>query len=392
MKMFNRLRILYFIKQFGESFLFGFLSIFFVNYGFTQSQAGTLMGAVPMVMLISMPLLGLLDDGGKRQKLMVIICMTLVGVLGLLFLIPNRDYLFMLIILIIVTVFRSPIVPALDSLSTVTAINVGRQFSEIRVMASIGYIFAISVGGVLIDAIGYNNVLILGIAFYFISTLLVTAISTPQLDRPINATFSGDRKQLLSNVDFIFFLFVSILTWAPFSSAATFDSVYLNNHFNNASIYGYLDAIRVVFEVLAMLILTKSKHKIPVKWFYVAFSLTVIVKSLAIYFDLPLYALVISFSLVGLGFGTALYYNFQYITQIVRKHNIHIAIFVLNSMQQLFNAIYTYIASAIIKRSVINNISLLYIIVVTVGMLFTIFFMKKQPRDDLNADTESITN
>lgn len=392
MKMFNRFKFLYFCKQFGESYVFGFLSLYFVKYGFTNAQAGALIGIIPLVMLFSTPLIGLLDDGKKRQKTIIIIAMALTGLVTLLFTIPNRTYLFMLVLVVIISFVRSPITPSIDSMATVTAINANHQFSEIRVMSSVGYIFAMSFGGMLADKIGFVNVLMIGAGFFLLTSLLVAFISVPSIldasPTEKEQTQHASRKQLMKNTDFLTFVAVSILSWSVFNCLNSFESIYFNIRFNNASMFGYIEGIRVIFEVTAMLVMTAIKRKLSVKWLLVFFQLTVFARALVNYFDMPFWTVIVSSCFIGFGFGVALYFNVQYLTTIVRKHNIHIAIFFLTSAQQLFNAIYTYISSALIDGGKFNNIYIFYCAVLCAGLIVTLIGMRaKPPRIDNSTPT-----
>lgn len=195
MVMLRRLKSIYFIKQVGDCFLFSFLSLYLTFYGFNDYTVGALMGITPLVMLVATPALGLLDNGRKRGKILLVCCTALTGTIGLSLIIPKMNYVLIAVILFVLAATRSPIGPSLDSMTTVTAANCNRSYAEVRVMASIAYSLTMAAGGFLIDAIGFSNVLIIGCCLYLTSAVINTTVEVPSIDSLNDTTVENERSE-----------------------------------------------------------------------------------------------------------------------------------------------------------------------------------------------------
>ncbi len=369
MKLLTRMKILYVLRQVGETLLFSFFSLYLSLRGFSDYQVGELMGIVPVVMLFATPLLGLVDDGGKNEKTLLVTANMLIALVPLLLLIGGIDYFWMAVLLAVMSAIRAPICPATDSLATLVAINNSKRFSNIRIWGSISYAVLMAFGGALIDEIGFNNIIIISGALTFCSAILIASIPLQNLDKPAESSKKGDYKKLFANKKFLAFVLVVIFTWATWSASYNFEGVYYAEKFSNAGMFGYVESLRVVFEVLAMLLLAKLKKPLSVRFVFFFFALCAMAKYAVYYFDLPAYSLFALAPPLGAAFGMILFYYVEYIARIVPKHNIHIAIFTVTSAQYLLNATYTYIGSAIVRYHGFSNVYLLFFAITAAGLL-----------------------
>ncbi|HPG92821.1 MAG TPA: MFS transporter, partial [Clostridia bacterium] len=380
MNMINRLKAVYFFRQVGETLVFSFFSLYLSLYGFSDYQVGELMGIVPVVMLFATPLLGLIDDGGKREKALLVTTNILIALVPLLLLIPNINYFYMAALIVVMSVVRAPISPAVDSLTTVVALNNGKRFSDVRIWASISYAVLMTFGGKLIDVVGFNFVIILCGFLTLVSVFLISTIPLQDIDRPQDNSVKADYKRLFKNKTFLLFVLINILTWAVWSASYNYEGVYFAEKFSNASIFGYVEAVRVVFEIIALVIMAKMKKEIPVKAIYLFFGFSAIAKYVIYYFNLPTFSLFLLAPFMGASFGMVIFCYIHYITKIVAKHNIHIAVFVITSAQMLFNAVYTYIGSVVVKYTNFYNIYILLTAVTVLGIVAVIFFKEHKPQ------------
>ena len=338
------------------------------------------MGIVPVVMLFATPLLGLIDDGGKREKALLVTTNILIALVPLLLLIPNINYFYMAALIVVMSVVRAPISPAVDSLTTVVALNNGKRFSDVRIWASISYAVLMTFGGKLIDVVGFNFVIILCGFLTLVSVFLISTIPLQDIDRPQDNSVKADYKRLFKNKTFLLFVLINILTWAVWSASYNYEGVYFAEKFSNASIFGYVEAVRVVFEIIALVIMAKMKKEIPVKAIYLFFGFSAIAKYVIYYFNLPTFSLFLLAPFMGASFGMVIFCYIHYITKIVAKHNIHIAVFVITSAQMLFNAVYTYIGSVVVKYTNFYNIYILLTAVTVLGIVAVIFFKEHKPQ------------
>lgn len=380
MKMINRLKTIYFFRQVGETLVFSFFSLYLSLYGFSDYQVGELMGIVPVVMLFATPLLGLIDDGGKREKILLVTTNVLIAVIPLLLLIPNINYFYMAALIVVMSVVRAPISPAVDSLTTVVALNNGKRFSDVRIWASISYAIFMTFGGKLIDIFGFNSVIVLCGILTLFTVLILSSIPLQDIDRPQDNSVKADYKKLFKNKTFLTFVLINILTWAVWSASYNYEGVFYAEKFSNASIFGYVEAVRVVFEILIMAVMAKMKKEIPVKAIYLFFGFSAIAKYLIYYFNLPTFSLFLLAPFMGASFGMVLFCYIHYLTKIVAKHNIHIAVFVITSAQMLFNAAYTYIGSAIVKYTGFYNVYVLLGAITLIGIISVVFFKEHKPQ------------
>ena len=73
-KQFNRLRILFFIRYFGDAFFFSFLQLFLAFKGLGESEIGFINSLRPLLVLFMNPFFALISkDVNQNRRIMKVI-------------------------------------------------------------------------------------------------------------------------------------------------------------------------------------------------------------------------------------------------------------------------------------------------------------------------------
>jgi PPP family 3-phenylpropionic acid transporter len=119
--------------------LVSLMNIFFQERGLDGTQIGLLAALPPLLAIAANPVWGGLADRTQRHNLILAVCAGGAGLASLFFLRANGFWAF-LAILIVVTLFRSPVVALLDSAVMHLVDQAGASYSRQRAWGSLGFV------------------------------------------------------------------------------------------------------------------------------------------------------------------------------------------------------------------------------------------------------------
>ncbi|MDR3263582.1 MAG: MFS transporter [Clostridiales bacterium] len=373
MKESLKYRLNYFIYQAGVMF-FPYIALYLKDAGYNSIQYGAVMSFTPIVIAFTLPFCGLLDKSGKGGKLLAAIFS---------FVMITAEWLiigFDTLTAIVTAVFfasaaKAALATSLDNIATVYCIDTGHEFSKLRSFASFGYIAANLAGAFLYDSLGFRAILIISSV-----SMLLFAAGRFGVKRSVSdfkyTKKEPDYRLLLKNKAFLLFLAYQIFCFAMLTFNNHYDIIYQKVRELPSYIFGITTMIRVGFEILTFMFLTKTK--ISYKRMLVAAPVFLIIQSAAYFFWIPTFFIYFLMSFAGIGSGLIIFANNKYLNKIVRPRNITAALYISAVVQNIFTGLATFIGGAAID---IYGIRYLYLgsgILLSAAFLITVLFIKNE--------------
>ena len=384
-KQFNRLRILFFIRYFGDSFFFSFLQLFLAFKGLGESDIGFINSLRPLLVLFMNPFFTFISkDVNQNRKIMRII--TIIEGILIAF-ITQFDGLVLLTILVsLISMLDSPFYSLLDGYSvSFTHIN-NKKYSNLRVMGSLAYVFGNIFGGLSIDYLGYNYTFIISSLFMIITGIILLFI------KPINVEKKEEKEKtslanyllILKNPKFYIYLIMYIGTVTISGIGDNFISLYFLDKGLGSKEYGIIASCMIIVEVLTMFIYGKLNKKINDNILYVIIGITYVLRSVFIGLDCSLYVTIPASLLRGVAWGLALSIHVNYLRKIVGTKNITTAIFLLLLISSLVQMIGLNITGVLLEQAGYHTVYLGLSIITLITTIFIAIYHKVAKKTNIN--------
>lgn len=148
-----------------------FLYVYFKEIGLSGSQIGVFATLVPLCMLTVAPLVANLADRWRARVRILSLCIALLGcALALLGL--TQTYWILLVLMLLMSLVRSPIAGIGDGLVAKMAVEHGLHFGSLRLWGSLGFAGVAIISGMMWQRIGYHAMFgVSGVAFLIVAGL-----------------------------------------------------------------------------------------------------------------------------------------------------------------------------------------------------------------------------
>ena len=135
-----RLKVLFFIRYFGDSFFFSFLQLFLAYKGLSESNIGFINSLRPMLVLFMNPFFSFLSkDVNQNRKIMRII--TIIEGILIAFITKFDSFVILTIFVSLISMLDSPFYSLLDGFSVSFTHENNKKYSSFRVLGSLAYVF-----------------------------------------------------------------------------------------------------------------------------------------------------------------------------------------------------------------------------------------------------------
>lgn len=257
-------------------YYFAFLGLFFKFFsiylkdemGFDQEQIGFIFMLVPLTHIIVTFVLGYISNKFRLEErlLRVLTLMSFVFSIFYLFIDKNMENAFIayIIITILLSIFRNPIMPIVDSTTLAHVMKHGGSYSAIRVWGSVGFIFATIVLGKLLD---YSEVFPIESTLYAMSLfMLLSYLSSLRIPVKPTEKTGIKLKEVLRHLKdpqlSIFFLasFIHLLGMAAYHE---FFGIYVKELNFNYSFIGWFTVASVLPEIILFNYSNRILSKFP---------------------------------------------------------------------------------------------------------------------------------
>lgn len=248
---------------------FKFFSIFLKDeLGFDEEQIGFIFMMVPLTHIFVTFLLGFISNKFRQEERLLRILTLMSFVFSVFYLFIDKDtenaFLAYIIVTILLSIFRNPIMPIVDSTTLAYVMKHGGSYSGIRVWGSVGFIFATIVLGKILD---YSEVFPIESTLYAMSLfMLLSYLSSLKIPvKPAEKT-GIQIKEVLSHLKdpqlTIFFLasFIHLLGMAAYHE---FFGLYVKELHFNYSYIGWFTIASVVPEIILFNYSNRILSKFP---------------------------------------------------------------------------------------------------------------------------------
>lgn len=224
-----------------------YLVLYFQSLSLSGTQIGLLVGAAPLVMMVSLPLMTGLADRTKRHS-MVMGLSLLVVVFGLVLFPSLKTFTLLFAMVVLLSIFLSPVFPLANNAAMIMLGERKELFGRIRVGGTIGFSIAAALAGVLVENYG------LKIAFWTAAVLYAVAFLVNQKlvhqeGASGNIPDQGRVKDLLKNPRLLILLLIGFAGGISYASNNTYLFPYLKELGAEESVMGLALTIGTIAEI-----------------------------------------------------------------------------------------------------------------------------------------------
>jgi len=247
--------------------LYPYLPVYYRQLGLGGEQIGILTAAVPLINLVSGPLWGWLADSRQRHKQVLILSLVSVAVFGVLLALP-RSFLGLLVVIVPLALFLSPIVPILDS-SVLQSLGEHRdRYGRIRLWGAIGWGICAPLAGRLAEKVGLQGLFIVFGALMGLSALLAARQPVRStLMRPLGA---GALSLFWADPRWRAFLFTAFSGGVILSVISNFLFLFLQDLGASQSLLGFSLTVATVSEVSLLYVSSGLLKRWSPQWLMMA--------------------------------------------------------------------------------------------------------------------------
>lgn len=275
-----------------------FLSIHFINLGFSGQQIGILWMFVPFMTLLLAPGISLLVDRyAWRVNALTISLLAFIPIV-LWFSIP-KDFTAMLLPMLVFAVFRGPLEPLADSINARMASGSGSDYGKMRLWGSLSFAVVVLLCGQLWQLSGYAPMFVLA-ALCFIPTA-ISAFSLSE-QKTSQSSRQGLRIPPLNRA-LIVLMICSFLVGTATGMGWTFAGIYMDSLGGGAFMIGVMFALTALFELPSMYYAGKIKQRFSGETVLLASYLLLGLVFAGYIFAIEPFSLILLGIPRGLGFG-----------------------------------------------------------------------------------------
>lgn len=366
-----RLKVLFFIRYFGDSFFFSFLQLFLAYKGLSESNIGFINSLRPMLVLFMNPFFSFLSkDVNQNRKIMRII--TIIEGILIAFITKFDSFVILTIFVSLISMLDSPFYSLLDGFSVSFTHENNKKYSSFRVLGSLAYVFGNVLGGLTIDYLGYEVTFVISSLFMIITGIVLFFI------KPLTKIVKKEEKQnniksyleILKNYKFYLYLIIYIGIVTVSGIGDNFISLYFLDNNLGSMEYGIIASLMIVVEVITMFIYSKVSNKVNDGTLYLIIGMAYALRSILIGLDLPLYVTIPASLLRGVAWGLILCIHVNHLRKLVGTSNITNAIFILVLISSIAQMILLNVAGKLIE---IKGYSFVYLGLSLITILTTLF-------------------
>lgn len=316
----NYLKLIFFLRYFADSLFYAFTAVYLADIGLKEGLIGNVQSITTITCLIVNPIWSYFARNNKTARILLVILSILEGVFIITYGMMDK-LIFIMIITSLMACAAGPYYNLLDGYAITLCEKKGFEYSNIRVMGSLAYVFGTVTGGYLIEYIGYSNVFLISGILFMITGILTRFLKNMSKSSEFK---KADLKSIIKNKWLYFYIIMHILVVSVGVVADNFISVMLKNlkGFSTTD-YSYVYSATVIVEVLTLLLLGKFFKKAKYINLLLFAGFAYFLRSFLVSFSsLPTPILVFACTLRGVAWGTTLFVHMKYLTKLVGIENV----------------------------------------------------------------------
>ena len=306
------------IRYLGDGFFYPFFALYLVSRGLLEAKIGFILSISPLLAIILNPIYAKICNKIKTTKITLGIISILEGLMILLIGFSS-DFYFITGLAILMAIFGACHYGLMDSLLAIYCDNSKQNYSGFRLFGSASYIIATAVGGYVCKLVSYQVAFGVSFLLFTISGILYLLLKDIHIEEEHvqNKKDSTDYKVVLTNKRFIFFMFFYGLMLALIFTNSNFLGTYLETRGVDSDGYGLVFSYFVAVELVKLLILNKINKKVSPYILLIISAFTLAIRILVCYLYAPVWLVIATSGLRGIGYGIMLHVSYQYIIDLV---------------------------------------------------------------------------
>ena len=224
-----------------------YIVLYYQSISLTGAQIGLLVGAAPLITMVSLPLLAQFADRTNRHRLILNLSLLILAI-GL-FLFPFlQSYSLLFAYSILFAIFLSPVFPFANSATIVMLGEKKELFGRVRLGGTLGFSIAAAVAGTFVESYGFKFAFWAAAIIYFV-TFLINQKLVYRHDNHAAPAEKGPIRELLKSPRYLILLLIGFAGGISFSSNNTYLFPYLNELGAEESLMGFALTIGTVAEI-----------------------------------------------------------------------------------------------------------------------------------------------
>ena len=260
-----KFKLFYFVRYFGDAFFYPFMSLYFISKGVTEAQLGLILAITPIVTILVNPLWTFLAKDMRAIRF-ILKTMTLIEGILIITLTQVSGFEFYALIIGLIALLCSPFISIQDGFTATFANQNNIEYTSIRIQASISYVIALVLAGIVVVYLGYAILFSIAGGMFILTMLIVMWIKPFKEESQRQSAPKRDIKALLRNKEFYKYLVFYTLMIGAVRVGDSFFGVYMTSVKGLDTIqYGLLYAAFVLVEVIFIRILINKGQLISEK-------------------------------------------------------------------------------------------------------------------------------
>jgi len=371
------------IRYFGDAFFYPFFALYLINSGLTESKIGFILSITPIIAIIANPIYSHLcqDIKTTRKVLRIITIMEALIIIGISF---STNFYLVSGLVILLSLFGSSHYGLLDSLTAVYASETKINYTNIRIFGSIAYIIATTLGGFVIQYLGFQFCFIIASTAFILSGLMYHFLKPIELNETEQEKEKPRYRILFQNKDFVFYALFYVVMIGTTVSGEAFFPTYLESRGITSNQYGLIFSYFVLFEVVTIIVLNKYFKKVNYHLLLTIYTILTSIRLLVNFLYLPVTIVVLFSALRGIANAVVLFGSFHYIIKLVGEKSVTMAFMLMVFLQSIYVAIFNNINGTIIEMSSYKTFYLVNMsisICITLLAIFRLFYYHKNEKE-----------
>lgn len=317
------LKITYFVRFIADAFFYTFLFVFLSYIGSTSAELGLLSAVMPLAAFFGNLLFSRIAKNLEINRRLMVLLTVAELLVAIIFTVFNREsFLFYLVIVTFVSFFNGPFYALLDGYSGTYILERNKQYSSMRIMGTLGYVFAPFFGGILVDQTNIGYPIIFGLSsFFFVLTLILLAnlprpVTIKSDDTEVNA---NERINIFANPPLFTHLLFSLLIIPLSIVSDNFYGVYLTDILKMSTTnYGYLFSAAIIVEILMFIFIIFKKNMFNNPAFsYFLIGLAILLRPLSVALNFGELGVFMLGIFRGVAWGYYLVFHVRYLSKIL---------------------------------------------------------------------------
>lgn len=371
------------IRYFGDALFYPFFALYLINSGLAEAKIGFILSITPIVAIIVNPIYShICQDVKTTRKVLSIV--TIIEALIIIAISFSKNFYLVSGLVILLAVFGSSHYGLLDSLTAIYASETKINYTNIRIFGSIAYIVATTLGGFIIQYLGFQVCFAIACTSFILSGVMYQSLKPIELNEDEQKKEKPRYEALLKNKKYVFYALFYVIMIGTTVSGEAFFPTYLESRGITSNQYGLVYSYFVLFEVVTIIVLNKYFKKANYHLLLAIYTILTSIRLLVNYLYLPVFVVVLFSAFRGIANAVVLFGGFHYIIKLVGEKTVTKAFMLMVLMQSIYVAIFNNINGNIIEMYSYKTFYFIIMILslfIMVLSLFRLFYYRKKEKE-----------